>query len=82
MTDCKNAIDNLFDYLCKEMDASDADELARHLELCRKCYDRAEFEKALRDRIREKAGACRAPERLAERIRGIMDRLCSGEQEG
>ena len=74
--DCKNALAKLFDYLDNELDAPDAEELAQHLELCRKCYDRAEFERLLKARIREKTCSCQPPEKLTARIRDIMDKMC------
>ncbi len=79
MTDCKDALKNLFEYLDNELEKEDSDELCKHMELCRKCYDRVEFEKALRDHIKQKAANDKAPEHLVKRIQGLLDKICPEE---
>ena len=75
MTDCKTALKDLFDYLDKELDKGNTEEFERHIELCRKCFDRFEFEKMLRDRIRQKAGESSPSPELRKRIQDIMDKF-------
>lgn len=51
--DCEEALRRLAEYLDHELgDAPDA-EVKKHLETCRSCYSRAEFERGLKSRLRE-----------------------------
>ena len=75
MTDCKTAMKDLFEFLDKELDEGGCREFERHIELCRHCFDRTEFEKALRERIRQKTGKTECSDRLLKRIKGILDKF-------
>lgn len=70
--ECEEAIAKLLEYLDGELDATDRSRLERHLETCRGCFTRAEFERRLRERIAE-TGSARAPESLRLRVRGLME---------
>ena len=72
MTDCKRVLQNIFEYLDKELDKTNAEEVEKHIELCRKCYDHFEFEQALRDRIREIAGKKELSPEFKKRIQNIL----------
>ena len=50
---CKEALGRVFDYLDQELTGRKLEELERHLEECRHCYGRVEFEKMLKARLRE-----------------------------
>jgi anti-sigma factor (TIGR02949 family) len=60
---CEEVIEQLFTYLDGELTHDHAIAIDRHLERCRDCFSRAEFEKRLRARIRDsaKARGARAP---------------------
>lgn len=49
--DCEEAIRRLAEYLDGELAGREASEVERHLETCRSCWSRAEFERRLRDRL-------------------------------
>lgn len=51
--DCEEALRRLAEYLDGEEDGVARAELQQHLETCRSCYSRAEFERGLRSRLRE-----------------------------
>lgn len=70
---CEEAIEKLLDYLDRELDARAEKELAHHLEHCRACFSRAEFERRLRERVKE-AAAAKAPDTLRHRIRAMIER--------
>lgn len=76
MIDCKMALTNLYEYLDKHLDDCNCEELEKHLELCRECYDRTEFEKALRSRIKDKCGKIAPSDECVKKIRGILDKFC------
>ncbi|MDI5934540.1 MULTISPECIES: anti-sigma factor family protein [Halomonas] len=71
---CEEVIERLFDYLDRELDHRQADDIERHLSRCRDCFTRAEFEKRLRARV-EAAGTVKAPTRLRHRIRDLLDQF-------
>ncbi len=71
---CEEVIEHIFDYLDRELDPTMQDRIERHLETCRDCFSRAEFEERLRQKIRA-AGSERAPDRLQRRIRDMLDRF-------
>lgn len=69
---CEEVIERLFDFLDHRLDGGQDDAIHRHLERCRECFSRAEFERRLRERVAE-AGTEQAPERLRRRIRTVLD---------
>lgn len=72
---CEEVIEQLFVYLDRELaDPELSAAIDEHLERCRDCYTRAEFEKKLRNKVAETT-ASKAPERLYRRIRGLLDQF-------
>lgn len=69
---CEEVIAHLLAYLDGEIDDKKREQIDRHLQDCRGCYSRAEFERALRKRVaalgEEKAGA-----KLRRRIGELID---------
>jgi HAD superfamily hydrolase (TIGR01509 family) len=47
---CEEVIEQLFDFLDHRLDEAQSAEFHRHLERCRECFSRAEFERRLRER--------------------------------
>lgn len=71
---CEEVIGHLLSYLDGEIDAHKRAQIDRHLEACRGCFSRAEFEKALRERVRQ-LGAEKAPISLRQRIKALIDQF-------
>ena len=69
---CEEVIELLFAYLDHEVGNELNERIEQHLENCRDCYSRAEFEHRLRARVRDSA-EIKAPERLQRRIRKVID---------
>ena len=69
---CEEVLKHLIAYLDRETDAHTAAEIERHLEQCRSCFSRAEFERRLKSQMRA-AGSRSAPQRLRARIRKLVD---------
>lgn len=69
---CEEVVAHLLHYLDGEIDAAKRAQIDRHLQDCRGCFSRAEFEKALRDRI-AKLGEEKAPASLQQRIKALID---------
>lgn len=69
---CEEVIEQLYEFLDRELDEGLSDRINEHIERCRDCFTRAEFERRLRARVNEAAEA-EAPERLRRRIRQVID---------
>ena len=70
--DCEEALHRLLDFLNAELHGESLQELERHLERCRSCFSRFEFEKRLKAHIAE-LGSEPAPAELHSRIRKVLD---------
>jgi anti-sigma factor (TIGR02949 family) len=71
---CEEVLKHLVAYLDREMDAHTEAEIKWHLEECRGCFSRAEFERKLKTYVRE-AGSSTAPERLRARIKDVIKKF-------
>ena len=70
---CLKAIEMFYAYIDGELpEAESVAEFEHHLEHCRSCFSRAEFEGLLTDRLRTLA-AEQAPDGLRRRLRILMD---------
>lgn len=70
---CEEVLEQLFAYLDEELDDQRLAAIDQHLQRCRDCFTRAEFEKRLRARLRE-IGTVPAPKRLRQRVKEVLDR--------
>ncbi|HEU0199455.1 MAG TPA: mycothiol system anti-sigma-R factor [Burkholderiaceae bacterium] len=71
---CEEVIQQLMAYLDHEIDAEAAANIEHHLEACRGCFSRAEFERHLREHVHA-AGSQTAPDSLRARIKQIVDKF-------
>jgi mycothiol system anti-sigma-R factor len=69
---CEEVVAHLLTYLDGEIDAEKRAQIDRHLAQCRGCFSRAEFEKALRQRVTQ-LGEEKAPGSLQRRIKTLLD---------
>lgn len=78
---CEEAIRLLASYLDGELESGSAVQLKDHLDRCRSCYSRHEFEKGLRERI---AGLAEEPLRpeFEERIQGLVSPFAGSRSRG
>jgi anti-sigma factor RsiW len=74
MLTCEEAIRLLVEYLDHELDRDRSGVLESHLELCRSCHSRHEFEKGLRARVSALGQAPVRPE-FQDRIRALVSRF-------
>lgn len=68
---CEDALRLLAAHLDGELDGPSDRELERHLDTCRSCYSRAEFERRLKDRVATVGHEAVRPE-LAERVHTMI----------
>ena len=78
---CEEAIRLLASYLDGELERGSTAELEEHLERCRSCYSRHEFEKGLKERIAELGAESPRPE-FEDRIRGLVSRFSRAGSSG
>lgn len=71
MMGCEEALRRLAEYLDRELDAPTRAMVDEHLNLCRSCYTRSEFERRLRERIGELGHEAVRPE-LADRVQTLV----------
>lgn len=68
---CEQALRHLFEYLDRELDTDRQAQLQRHMESCRSCYSRLEFEQTLKAHLRGTASG-RAPDSLRDRVGRLL----------
>ncbi|HUH12313.1 MAG TPA: anti-sigma factor [Longimicrobiales bacterium] len=74
---CEDAVRLLAAYMDQELNAAARERLEHHLETCRSCYSRAEFEKRLKASMAELGRAPVRPE-LAERVQTLIRTFPAG----
>jgi mycothiol system anti-sigma-R factor len=67
-------IAHLFAFLDNEADPEKRSYIGRHLEECRDCFSRAEFERALRAKVGQ-LGKKEAPLALRRRLSSLLDQF-------
>lgn len=50
---CEEALKHLLTYLDRELGEGQSRRVAHHLSICRSCFSRGEFEKRLKEQLRE-----------------------------
>jgi mycothiol system anti-sigma-R factor len=69
---CQEALERLWQYLDHELDGESSTELQRHLQECRECFSKAEFERRLRALLRRSCGGDQAPPELRKRLSRLL----------
>lgn len=71
ITSCSEALRLLATHLDRELDSDTHAEMEHHLETCRSCYSRAEFEARLKDNLAE-LGNEPVPAELSARLQTLV----------
>lgn len=71
--DCLEAIDNLYAYLDGELEPEEIEKFENHIDHCRSCFTRKEFESAVSKRIKATKG--RVPDSLQNRLRDLIGKF-------
>lgn len=71
---CEDVLRELLAYLDREVDAPTAAVIDHHLQDCRGCFTRAQFERKLKAHLRTAADKP-APARLRARVKDILERF-------
>ena len=73
--DCEEAVRRLAEYLDRELSQASRAEMKVHLQRCRDCFSRAEFERRLKARIRENLHTDQVPQAFHERMKTLVEGL-------
>jgi anti-sigma factor (TIGR02949 family) len=68
---CEEALRHLADYLKRELDPREHEAVGEHVDRCRACFSRAEFERLLQERLTD-LGREETPAHLQSRIRQLI----------
>jgi len=72
MMSCEKVVQGIWEFLDQEMTPASLADVQKHLDLCRTCFSRIEFEKVLRVNLRTKTNhGC--PEQLKLKIQKIIE---------
>jgi mycothiol system anti-sigma-R factor len=69
---CNEAVEKLWQYLDRELEGDKVIEIELHLQQCRGCFSRAEFERHLRLLLRRSCGCDQAPPELRARLTRLL----------
>ena len=69
---CDEALRLVFEFIDEELRGKSRAELEYHLEMCRHCFDRVEFEKLLKSRLR-KLKVVGNPSALRKRVDSLLE---------
>jgi anti-sigma factor (TIGR02949 family) len=72
--DCEEVLRDLFAYVDGELPDQRRQMIQAHLELCRGCFSRAEFEARLRAHLHD-IGSAIVPSEVESRVRSVLARL-------
>ena len=68
---CEEALGHLADYLKRELGPREQAAVGEHVDRCRACFSRAEFERLLQERLTD-LGREETPAQLQSRIRKLI----------
>lgn len=71
---CSEVMVRLYAYLDSEVDDLTELDIEEHLDECRECFSRADFEKRLRARV-AKSGETKAPSDVQQRLRKLIQQF-------
>ena len=69
---CEEVLHELEHFIDGELDESRSSTLARHLADCGPCLGRADFQRRLKELVREKCCSKEASEHLVDRVRSVI----------
>jgi mycothiol system anti-sigma-R factor len=70
---CKEALEKIYEFLDKDISVP-LSEIEKHLDWCRHCWDRFEFEKRLIERLKKSCHKEPCSETLRSRINALLEK--------
>ena len=71
---CEDVLSLLSTYLDSEVDGMTEADIDAHIHKCRECFSRAEFERALKKKVKA-AGELKTPEATRNRLESLIKRF-------
>ena len=71
---CRESLKKLYDFLDGELDKVPKSEIKKHLDACRHCWDRFEFEKRLKELIKKSCCKEACPDTLKRRVKALLEK--------
>ena len=72
---CRESLEKLYQFLDRDMDQVPMSEIKKHLDRCRHCWDRFEFEKLLKERLKKSCCKEICPDSLRQRIQSLLKKF-------
>lgn len=72
MLSCPEVLDRLFEYLDGELESATAGQVRAHLEKCRRCYPRLQFEQAFMEALSRARAGEEPPSDLRNRVVDVL----------
>ena len=69
--DCEQALRQIFEFIDRELGESDHEAMHRHLETCKSCFSRVEFERKLKAKLGDLREE-KATEQMSERVKDLL----------
>ena len=69
--DCEQALKQVFEYVDRELGETEHEAMHRHLQTCKSCFSRVEFERRLKDKLAALREEKATPE-MSERVKGLL----------
>jgi anti-sigma factor (TIGR02949 family) len=69
---CEQALKRILEFIDRELSEDERERLERHLQSCRTCFSRVEFERQLKAKLSSLSDN-QAPERTRERIKSLLE---------
>ena len=71
---CKESLQKLYEFLDGEMEKMSSAQIEQHLDWCRGCWDRFEFEKRLKERLKKSCSKESCSDTLRNRIKSLLEK--------
>jgi mycothiol system anti-sigma-R factor len=71
---CKESLQKIYEFLDGEMEKLPMHEIEKHLDNCRGCWDRFEFEKQLKELVKKSCCKETCTDALKKRIQAILEK--------
>jgi anti-sigma factor (TIGR02949 family) len=72
--DCERALQRIFEFVDHELEGEEGEAIQRHLDTCRSCFSRADFERRLKAKLRPLRQAEGDP-KARDRIEALLKAL-------
>lgn len=72
--DCERALRQIFEFIDQELGEADHHAMHRHLETCKSCFSRMDFERRLKEKLKALPEK-NASRKMSERINEILKKL-------